>query len=251
MEKFIDLTDKVALVTGASRGIGREIALTLAKAGSNVVVNYSKSEEQAKELVDKLNSLGSKAIAIRANVHSEDQVIEMVNKIVLEFKTIDILVNNAGITRDSLIARMSISDWEDVLNVCLKGAFLCSKYISRIMIRKRSGAIVNISSVVGVRGNPGQVNYSSAKAGLIGLTKSLARELAPRGVRVNAIAPGYIKTELTDRLSETVREKILKAIPLGYLGETKDVANSVLFLVSDLARYITGHVLLVDGGMGM
>ena len=251
MEKFIDLTDKVALVTGASRGIGREIALTLAKAGSNVVVNYSKSEEQAKELVDKLNSLGSKAIAIRANVHAEDQVIEMVNKIVLEFKTIDILVNNAGITRDSLIARMSISDWEDVLNVCLKGAFLCSKYISRIMIRKRSGAIVNISSVVGVRGNPGQVNYSSAKAGLIGLTKSLARELAPRGVRVNAIAPGYIKTELTDRLPETVREKILKATPLGYLGETKDVANSVLFLVSDLARYITGHVLLVDGGMGM
>ena len=251
MEKFIDLTNKVALVTGASRGIGRETALTLAKTGSNVVVNYSKSEEQAKELVDKLNSLGSKAIAIRADVHAEDQVIEMINKIVLEFETIDILVNNAGITRDSLIARMSISDWEDVLNVCLKGAFLCSKYVSRIMIRKRSGAIVNISSVAGVRGNPGQVNYSSAKAGLIGLTKSLARELAPRGVRVNAIAPGYIKTELTDRLSETVREKILKATPLGYLGETKDVANSVLFLVSDLARYITGHVLLVDGGMGM
>ncbi|GAH58116.1 unnamed protein product [marine sediment metagenome] len=161
------------------------------------------------------------------------------------------MVNNAGITKDSLIVRMSISDWEDVLNVCLKGAFLCSKYVSRIMIRKRSGAIVNISSVAGVRGNPGQVNYSSAKAGLIGLTKSLARELAPRGVRVNAIAPGYIKTELTDRLSETVREKILKATPLGYLGETKDVANSVLFLVSDLARYITGHVLLVDGGMGI
>ena len=251
MERFIDLTDKVALVTGASRGIGREIALTLARAGANLVINYSRSKEQAKEVVDKINSIGVKSVAIRADVRDENQVKEMVDKILSEFETIDILVNNAGITKDSLIIRMGMDDWENVLNVCLKGAFLCSKYVSKIMIRKRSGVIVNISSIVGIRGNPGQVNYSSAKAGLIGLTKSLAKELAPRGIRVNAIAPGYIKTEMTERLSLSVKEKILKATPLGYLGETKDVANSVLFFVSDLARYITGHVLLVDGGMGI
>jgi len=251
MEKFIDLTNKVALVTGASRGIGKEIALTLAKAGSNVVVNYSKSEEQAEEVVKEISFFGGKSFAIRADISDENQVKEMVDKTISKFGTIDILINNAGVTKDTLIVRMNNDDWEDVLNVCLKGAFFCSKYISRIMIRKKSGSIVNISSIVGVRGNAGQVNYSSAKAGLIGLTKSLARELAPRGVRVNAIAPGYIKTKLTDILSESVKDNILKATPLGYLGETKDVANSVLFLVSDLARYITGHVLLVDGGMGM
>jgi len=251
MERFIGLANKVALVTGASRGIGKEIALTLAKAGTNIVVNYSKSEKQAEEVVEEIHSFGNKSIAVKADISDESQVKEMVNKTISEFGTIDILINNAGVTKDTLIVRMTNDDWEDVLNVCLKGAFLCSKYVSRIMIRKRCGSIVNISSIVGVRGNAGQVNYSSAKAGLIGLTKSLARELAPRGIRVNAIAPGYIKTELTERLSETVKERILKATPLGYLGETKDVANSVLFLVSDLARYITGHVLLVDGGMGI
>ncbi|MCK4437032.1 3-oxoacyl-[acyl-carrier-protein] reductase [bacterium] len=242
------LEDKVAMVTGAAQGIGRAIALTLAREGANIVIvdiNLEGAEATAREL----KSLGRKTLVFEADVSKSDQVNGMVEKTLDSFKRIDILINNAGITRDALIVRMDEGDWDRVMEINLKGAFNCAKAVVRGMLKQRSGKIVNIASVIGLVGNVGQANYAASKAGIIGLTKSLAKELAPRGINVNAIAPGFIKTEMTERLSQEVKTEMLKRIPLAKLGEVEDVAEAVLFLVSEQARYITGQVMNVDGGM--
>lgn len=245
------LTGKVALVTGASRGIGRAIALTLAEAGADVAINYSGNEAKAMEVVAEVEKLGRKAIAIKANVANAQEVEDMVNQVLDSFGKLDILVNNAGITRDNLIMRMKEEDWDAVIDTNLKGVFNCIKAVTRPMMKQRSGRIINISSVVAVAGNPGQANYTAAKAGVIGLTKTTAKELASRGITVNAIAPGFIETDMTDVLSENVRSEMMKAIPLGRLGKPEDVAKAVRFLASPDADYITGQLLHVDGGMVM
>lgn len=245
------LAGKVALVTGASRGIGKEIALTLAKAGANVVVNYSGSIERANEVANEITSLGREAIAYQCNVSDAEAVQQMVKDTIDKFDKLDILVNNAGITRDNLLMRMKEDEWDDVINTNLKGVFLCTKAVTRQMMRQRQGRIINISSIVGIIGNPGQANYVAAKSGVIGLTKSTARELASRGITVNAIAPGFIKTDMTDELSDEVKESMLQQIPLGTFGEGHNIANAVLFFASDEANYITGQTLNVDGGMVM
>ncbi len=245
------LKGKVALVTGASRGIGRAIALALAEAGAIVAINYSGNEAKAQEVVAEIEQLGSKSMAIRANVAVGEQVEQMVTQVLDTFGKLDILVNNAGITRDNLIMRMKEEDWDQVINTNLKGVFHCIKAVTRPMMKQRSGRIINISSVVGVMGNAGQANYVAAKAGVIGLTKSTARELASRGITVNAIAPGFIETDMTDVLGESVRAELMKAIPLARLGKPTDVARTVRFLASDDAAYITGQVIHVDGGMVM
>lgn len=247
----LDLKGQVALVTGGSRGIGRRIALTLAQAGAHVAINFVSNRSLAEEVVEQIRSFGRQSLCIQADVKVEEQVSQMVEKVSRELSKINILVNNAGVTRDNLIMRMSREEWQEVVDVNLTGAFLCSRAVVRDMVKQRSGAIINISSVVGLRGNPGQSNYCSAKAGLIGLTKSLARELASRNVRVNAVAPGYILTDMTERLSEELKSRILDYIPLGSFGDPQDVADVVLFLASPMARYITGQVILVDGGMGI
>ncbi|MGB2952959.1 MAG: 3-oxoacyl-[acyl-carrier-protein] reductase [Gaiellaceae bacterium] len=239
---FCSLEGKTALVTGASRGIGRAIALELGRAGASVVVGYRSGVEQAEEIA---REIGGRAV--QADVSQPEEA----GRLVEEAGELDVLVNNAGITRDGLIARMSDDDWRDVIDTNLAGAFYTSRSAARGMMRRRAGSIVNVSSVVGLRGNPGQTNYVSAKAGLIGLTKALARELGSRGVRVNAVAPGYIGTALTDVLPEQARAAILTNTPLGRLGEPEDVAGAVRFLCSDEASFITGEVLLVDGGLGM
>jgi 3-oxoacyl-[acyl-carrier protein] reductase len=245
------LTNKVAVVTGASRGIGRAIALALAEAGADVVVNYSGSEEKAKEVVAEIEKLGRKGLAIKANVASLTEVEGMIQQALDVFGKVDILVNNAGITRDNLIMRMKEEDWDLVIDTNLKGVFNCIKAVTRPMMKQRSGKIINISSVVGVMGNPGQANYVAAKAGVIGLTKTTAKELASRGITVNAIAPGFIETDMTDVLGAEVRDELLKLIPLGKLGKPEDVAKTVRFLCSPDADYITGQVIHVDGGMVM
>lgn len=245
------LKGKVALVTGASRGIGRAIAIALAEAGADVAVNYSGNEVKAQEVVAEIELLGRKAIAIRANVASGEQVEQMVSQVLDTFGKLDILVNNAGITRDNLLMRMKEEDWDQVLDTNLKGVFHCTKAVTRPMMKQRSGRIINISSVVGVMGNAGQANYAAAKAGVIGLTKSTARELASRGITVNAIAPGFIETDMTDVLGENVRAELMKAIPLARLGKPKDIAKAVRFLASEDGEYITGQVIHVDGGMVM
>jgi len=247
----LDLKGQVALVTGGSRGIGKRIALTLAQAGAHVAINFVSNRSLAEEVVEQIRSLGQQSLCIQADVKVEEQVSQMIEKVSRELGKINILVNNAGVTRDNLIMRMSREEWQEVVDVNLTGAFLCSRAVVRDMVKQRSGAIINISSVVGLRGNPGQSNYCSAKAGLIGLTKSLARELASRNIRVNAVAPGYILTDMTERLSEELKSRILDYIPLGGFGDPQDVADVVLFLASPMARYITGQIILVDGGMGI
>jgi 3-oxoacyl-[acyl-carrier protein] reductase len=245
------LIGKTALVTGASRGIGREIALELARQGVDVVVNYAGSEAKAHEVVEEIKGLGREAIAIQCDVSNSESVTDMVKETVDHFGKIDILVNNAGITRDNLLMRMKENEWDDVININLKGVFLCTKAVTRQMMKQRYGRIINISSVVGVSGNPGQANYVAAKAGVIGLTKTSAKELASRGITVNAIAPGFISTEMTDQLTEDIQNEMLKMIPLAQFGEPKDIANTVVFLASDDSRYITGQTIHVNGGMVM
>lgn len=245
------LEGKVAIVTGASRGIGKEIAIFLAKEGANVVVNYSGSEAKAKATMDEIISLGRKAMIYQCDVSNMTDVQEMVKETIHEFGKLDILVNNAGITRDNLLMRMKEDEWDDVLNINLKGVFNCIKAVSRQMMKQRSGRIINISSVVGASGNPGQANYSAAKAGVFGLTKTSAMELASRGITVNAIAPGFIRTDMTDQLPEETKEAMLKQIPLGTFGEVSDIANLTVFLSSDESKYITGQTLHVNGGMYM
>jgi len=246
----VDLTGRHALVTGGGRGIGREIALVLAKAGCDVAVSDI-DLQTAQSTADEVTAAGRTGLALQANVAVAADVGGMFEEFLAKFGTIDILVNNAGITRDGLAVRMKEEDWDAVLNVNLKSAFLCCREAARPMMKARGGKIVNIASVVGLMGNAGQVNYSASKAGLIGLTKTMARELATRSVNVNAVAPGFIKTAMTDKLSEADREKLASQIPMQKLGLPLDVANAVLFLSSPLADYITGQVLTVDGGLVM
>jgi len=243
---FGSLDGKVALVTGGSRGIGAAISRELAKAGARVALNYRAGREAADEVAGEIGGL-----AVQADVSNAEEVKALIERVEGELGDIDALVNNAGVTRDTLIARMTDDDWQTVIDTNLRGTFNTSRAVSRKMLRRRAGSIVNLSSVVGVHGNPGQANYAASKAGIIGLTKALARELGSRGVRVNAIAPGYISTELTDVLPEETRGLILQNTPLGRLGEPEDVASAVRFLCSDEAAFITGEVLLVDGGLGM
>ena len=245
------LEGTTALVTGASRGIGKAIALRLAKEGANIAINFAGNVAAAEEVKAAIEADGGKAILVQADVSDSAAVDAMVKTVVDTFGGIDILVNNAGITRDGLLMRMKEEDWDAVLNTNLKSIFLCTKAVSKLMMKKRSGRIVNMSSVVGVNGNAGQANYSAAKAGAIGFTKSMAKELAGRGITVNAIAPGFIQTDMTAVLPEAVKESMAKSIPLGRLGAPEDIAGTVLFLVSDCASYITGQVINVDGGMVM
>ena len=246
MADFASLDGKVALVTGASRGIGAAISRELGRAGARVAVNYRSGREAAEAIAGEVGG-----IAVGANVGDPSEAQALVEQVEAELGDVDALVNNAGVTRDTLIARMSDEDWDEVIDTNLRGAFNTCRAVSRKMLRRRSGAIVNLTSVVGLHGNPGQANYAASKAGIIGLTKALARELGTRGVRVNAVAPGYIDTELTNVLSEEIRGAILGNTPLGRLGEPEDVAAAVRFLLSDAAAFVTGEVLLVDGGLGM
>jgi 3-oxoacyl-[acyl-carrier protein] reductase len=242
---------RVALVTGAARGIGRAIAKQLAADGFSVVANYRGDEALANSLVEEIVADGGEACAIKADVVNADEVGALIEGTLSAYGRIDALVNNAGITRDTLLMRMSEADWDAVLTINLKGAFLCSKAAIRPMMRQRSGAIVNLTSVVGLVGNAGQANYAAAKAGLVGLTKSVAKEVGSRNITVNAVAPGFIETRLTDVLSDDLKGQAVAQIPLGRFGQPDDVAGAVAFLVSSRARYITGHVLSVDGGMFM
>lgn len=245
------LEGKVAVVTGASRGIGRAIALKLADEGAKVVVNYSGSQAKAEEVVAMIQENGGEAIAVQASVSQTEEVTALMDAAVKTFGSLDILVNNAGITRDNLIMRMKEEEWDDVLNTNLKGVFLCTKAVTRQMMKQRAGRIINISSIVGVAGNAGQANYVAAKAGVIGLTKTTAKELASRNILVNAIAPGFIETEMTEQLPEDIKQGMLTQIPLAKLGQPEDIAKAVAFLASDDANYMTGQTLHIDGGMVM
>ena len=245
------LEGKIAVVTGASRGIGRAIVIRLAGEGATVVINYNGSKEKAEEVKQEIEGAGGKAAVCQCNVADFDQCQAFIQKVIDEFGRIDILVNNAGITRDGLLMKMSEEDFDQVIETNLKGAFHTIRFASRQMLRQKSGRIINLSSVVGVTGNAGQANYAASKAGVIGLTKSAARELASRGITVNAIAPGFIETDMTSVLSEKVKEGAAAGIPLGAFGKPEDVAAAAAFLASDEAGYITGPVLHVDGGMVM
>lgn len=242
---------KVAIVTGASRGIGKQIALTLAKAGANIVINYKQNMDQAEEVANEIRDLGQEALVIKADVSKADDVEVLVKTTLDKFGKIDFLVNNAAVTKDNLIMRMKEEDWDQVLDTNLKSIFLLSKAISRPMLKQKEGRIVNITSVVGLIGNAGQSNYAAAKAGMIGLTKSLAREFASRGITVNAVAPGFIDTDMTEALNDDIKNGMLSQIPLARFGKPEDVANVVKFLLSNEAAYMTGQVLHVDGGMVM
>ena len=245
------LDGRHALVTGASRGIGRAGALAFAAEGASVALNFAGNVAAAEAVRAEIESAGGKAILVPADVSDENAVEDMVKTVTEAFGSIDILVNNAGITRDGLLLRMKEEDWDAVLNTNLKGVFLCTKAVSKFMMKKRYGRIVNMASVVGVTGNASQANYAAAKAGVIGFTKAMAKELASRGITVNAIAPGFIRSDMTDVLPDKVKEAMLAEIPLGRAGEPADVAKAALFLASDQAAYITGQVLKVDGGMVM
>ena len=251
MSTTIDLSGSVALVTGAGRGIGREIALALAAAGAAVAVNDFAGEDACAAVAAEVEALGPKAMYVMGDVGDEESVAAAVDKVEADLGPIEILVNNAGITRDNVVMLMSPDEFDAVIRTHLRGTFLMSKAVSRKMLRRRSGSIVNISSVVGRRGNAGQANYAAAKAGIIGLTKSLARELGARNIRVNAVAPGYIDTPMTQALGDDVKQAIVDNTPLHGIGAPADVANAVVFLASPLARYITGCTLPVDGGLGI
>ncbi|GGE41926.1 beta-ketoacyl-ACP reductase [Pullulanibacillus camelliae] len=242
---------KVALVTGASRGIGRAIAIALGQNGVKVAVNYSGSEARAQEVVDLIKAAGSDAFAVQCDVSNAQAVQDMVKQVTTTFGSIDILINNAGITKDNLIMRMKEEDWDAVINTNLKGVFNTTKAVTRPMMKQKRGKIINIASVVGLIGNAGQANYVAAKSGVIGLTKSSARELASRQITVNAVAPGFIATEMTDRLPEDIKATMLSQIPLARFGDPEEVAKVVLFLAGDASDYMTGQILCVDGGMVM
>ncbi|MFA6129937.1 MAG: 3-oxoacyl-[acyl-carrier-protein] reductase [Candidatus Omnitrophota bacterium] len=244
------LKDKVALVTGGARGIGQAIALTFAREGADIVVADVNLEIAQKTALE-IEGLGRKALALEMDVTNYEKVEEGVNKILDKMGKVDILVNNAGITKDNLLLRMSQADWDAVINVNLKGTFNCIKAVSRPMIKQRSGRIISIASIIGLIGNPGQANYAASKAGIIALTKTVAKELASRNVNANAVAPGFIQTEMTAKLPEDIKKKMLEAIPLAKLGTPQDVANTCLFLASDESSYITGQVITIDGGMVM
>jgi 3-oxoacyl-[acyl-carrier protein] reductase len=245
------LEGKTCLVTGAGRGIGKAIALTLANAGADVAITYSRSEEAALQVKSEIEQMGRNALIFQADAVDGKRADEVVSEVVKTWGRLDVLVNNAGITKDTLIMRMSEEQWDDVIETNLKSVFNYSKAAVRPMMKQRSGSVINIGSIVGVSGNAGQTNYSASKAGMIGFTKSLAKELASRNIRVNLVAPGYITTDMTDKLGEAVLEAINKSIPLGKGGQPEDVANAVQFLASDASAYITGVVLHVDGGMVM
>ena len=247
----MQLEGKVALVTGASRGIGRAVAIRLAKSGAKIAVNYAGNQAAAEEVKQIIEQNGGEAILVQADISNAESVDAMVAAVMEAFGRIDILVNNAGITRDTLLMRMKEADWNAVIQTNLTGVFYVTKAVSKIMMKQRYGKIVNMSSVVGLMGNAGQANYAAAKAGVIGFTKSMAKELAARNLTVNAIAPGFIATDMTAVLSDKVKEDLATKIPMGRLGEADDIASAVLFLVSDSANYITGQTLNVDGGMVM
>lgn len=245
------MNGKVALVTGASRGIGRAVAMELAKNGVNLIINYSGSEEAAKEVLKEVTKLGIQAYIYKANVGNYNECAAMVEFAIEKFSRIDILVNNAGITKDMLLMRMSEEQFDDVININLKGTFNCMQLVSKYMIKAKSGRIINMASVSGRLGNAGQVNYAASKAGVEGMTKAAAREMAARGITVNAIAPGFVKTDMTDVLSDKVKENIIESIPMKTFGIPEDIAKTVVFLAGEGARYITGQTISVDGGMYM
>ncbi|ELH8526488.1 3-oxoacyl-[acyl-carrier-protein] reductase [Staphylococcus pseudintermedius] len=242
---------KVALVTGASRGIGRSIALQLAEEGYNVVVNYAGNQEKAEAVVEEIKNKGVESVAMQANVANGDEVKAMIKEIVKTFGSLDVLVNNAGITRDNLLMRMKEHEWDDVIDTNLKGVFNCIQKATPQMLKQRAGRIINLTSVVGAVGNPGQINYVASKAGVIGMTKTAARELASRNITVNAVAPGFIVSDMTDALNDDLKETIKTQIPLGRFGQDTDIAHTVAFLASDKAAYITGQTIHVNGGMHM
>lgn len=247
----MDLTGRCALVTGASRGIGRAIAVALAKAGADVAINYSGNEEAAKQTENICAAYGVNTLVIKADVSKTEECKAMVEQVKERFGKIDILVNNAGITRDKLMIGMTETDFMDVINTNLKGSFLCMQMVSKLMLKQRYGRIINLSSVVGLHGNAGQVNYAASKAGVIGMTKSAAKELASRNITVNAVAPGMIETDMTAVIPEKAKEAMMESIPAGRAGKPEEIANVVAFLASDVAAYITGQVVSVDGGMGI
>lgn len=247
----MSLKGKTAIITGGSRGIGKACAIYLAKQGADIVFNYSNNSSMAEETADEIKNLGVKVQAVKADVKSSQDIDYLFNQALENFNSIDILVNNAGITRDTLLIRMKEEDWDKVLDINLKGVYLTCKAAAKHMMKKRQGRIINISSVVGITGNPGQANYAASKAGIIGFSKSIAKELAPRGILVNVVAPGFIDTDMTSVLGEKVKDNILSQIPLGRYGSPEDVAKLVTFLASDDNQYITGQVINIDGGMLM
>lgn len=245
------LNGKVAVITGAGRGIGRAVAVKFAKNGYSVVINYRSSRAKVEELLTEIESIGARAVAVAADISKEDEAKRLIEEAIRKFGRIDVLVNNAGVTKDNLMIRMSEEDFDSVINTNLKGSFLCMKYVSAVMLKQKSGKIINISSIVGLTGNTGQVNYAASKAGIIGMTKAAAKELASRGITVNAVAPGFIESDMTDVLPEKVKEAMLARIPLRRYGKVDEIANAVFYLASDEADYITGQVLVVDGGIAI
>ena len=245
------LKGKTAIITGAGRGIGRAIALQFSSYGARVVLNYRNSISQVEELLATIKNAGGEAIAIRADISKEEEAKNLIAEAIKEYKTLDILVNNAGVNKDNLLIRMSEEEFDKVIDINLKGTFFCMKHAAQVMLRQRFGKIINISSVVGITGNIGQANYAASKAGVIGMTKSAARELSSRGITVNAVAPGFIETDMTDALPERIKEAGISAIPLGRFGTVNEVAGAVSFLASEAANYMTGQVIQVDGGMVM